>query len=61
MYVSFRGFLIFCFAVFLLTLVVVYWDLVQGGNYVKSLGQERLAFLVMIVVGAAAIWKFRKT
>jgi hypothetical protein len=61
MYVSFRGFLIFCFVVFLLTLLVVYWDLLQGGNYVKSLGQQKLAFLALIVVGAFAIWKFRNT
>ena len=61
MYISFRGFLIFCFGVFLLTLLVVYWDVLQGGNYAKSLGQQRIAFLVMIAVGAIAVWKFRKT
>jgi len=61
MYLSFRGFLIFCFAVFLLTLLVVYWDILQHGNYAKSLGSQGIAFLAMIVVGAFAIWKFRKT
>ena len=61
MYISFRGFLIFCFSVFLLTLLVVYWDVLQRGNYARSLGPQGIAFLAMIVVGAAAIWKFRKT
>ena len=61
MYISFRGFLIFCFAVFLLTLLVVYWDVLQRGNYARSLGSQGFAFLAMIVVGAAAVWKFRKT
>ncbi len=61
MYISFRGFLIFCFAVFLLTLLVVYWDVLQRGNYTRSLGSQGFAFLAMIVVGAAAVWKFRKT
>jgi hypothetical protein len=61
MYVSFRSFLIFCFGVFLLTLLVVYWDVLQRGNYAKSLSFQGGAFLVMIVVGAFAIWKFRKT
>ena len=61
MYLSFRGFLIFCFSVFLLTLLVVYWDVLQLGNYAKSLGSQGFAFLAMIVVGAFAIWKFRKT
>ena len=61
MYISFRGFLIFCFAVFLLTLLVVYWDVLQQGNYARSMGSQGIAFLAMIVVGAFAIWKFRKT
>ena len=61
MYISFRSFLIFCFSVFLLSLLVVYWDVLQRGNYARSLGSQGIAFLGMIVVGAAAIWKFRKT
>ena len=61
MYVSFLGFLRFCFGVFLLTLLVVYWDVQQRGKYARSLGSQGIAFLVMIAVGAFAIWKFRKT
>ncbi len=44
-----------------MTLLVVYWDVLQRGNYARSLGSQGIAFLGMIVVGAAAIWKFRKT
>ena len=61
MYISLRGFLIFCFAVFLLTLGVVYWDVLQQGNYARSMTTQGIAFLAMIAVGAFAIWKFRKT
>jgi hypothetical protein len=61
MYISLRGFLIFCYVVFLLTLSVVYWDVLQRGNYAKSLGTQGIAFMAMIILGALAIWKFRKT
>ncbi len=61
MHDSFRGVLLFCFGVSMLTPLVVCWDVLQRGNYARSLGSQGIAFLRMIVVGAAAIWKFRKT
>ncbi|MGD2142486.1 MAG: hypothetical protein PVH79_03275 [Candidatus Bathyarchaeota archaeon] len=48
------------FCIFLVTIVLVFGDLIQAGNYAGGMGMVKIIFfLAMIAVCAFILWKFR--
>lgn len=50
------------FLIFIGTLILVFGDVYQSGNFAGELGVVRIVFfLVMVVVCALIIWRFKES
>ena len=62
MFISLRGFLIMVFVIFLSTIALVFGDVIQSGNYAEGMTITKIIFfLVMMMVCAFIIWRFKES